>query len=90
MKTVILNYRVVVEPDQEIGTGKPCYTAYCPTLRIADFGKTVDKALANMKKMIKFHLDCLIEEKDKIPPPDKEDGLVTNFKIEVPQSHFTI
>lgn len=90
MKTTVLNYRIVVEPDEEVGTGKPCYTAHCPTLEIADFGETIEQALINIKKLIKFHLECLIQEGSEVPPQDKEEGLITNLKVEIPQVQTSI
>lgn len=84
MKTTILNYRIIVEPDEETGTGKPGFTAYCPTLGIADDGNTVEKALKNIKTLIVFHLECLAKEKEEIPAPDNDEGLITNLKIKIP------
>lgn len=49
MQTKVLNYRIIIEPDQETGTNKPGFTAYCPTLGIADDGDTVEEALKNIK-----------------------------------------
>lgn len=52
MNTKILNYRVVVEPDERTGSNKPCFVAYCPTLGVADDGDTIDEALGNIREAI--------------------------------------
>ena len=84
METTALNYRIIIEPDEEIGTGKTGFTASCPTLGIADDGMSVEEALTNIKKLIRFHLDCLVEEKAEIPAPDKSEGFITSIAVEIP------
>ncbi|MDA1316937.1 MAG: hypothetical protein O3B87_02835 [bacterium] len=83
MKTNVLNYRIIVSPDEQIGTGKPAFTAVCPTLGIADDGETVEEALKNIQTLISFHLESLQQEGKDIPidRPDKE--FVTNTQVEV-------
>jgi predicted RNase H-like HicB family nuclease len=63
----ILNYQVIIYPDKTVGGNKPCFTAYCPILEIADGGKTIEEALENIKGLIKFHLECLRKERLTIP-----------------------
>lgn len=67
MKTHILDFPVVIEPDTETGTGRAGYSAYCPSLGVADDGDTIDEALANIRKTIEFHLECLRSENETIP-----------------------
>lgn len=62
-KKHILDYRVIIKPDQRTGSGKSCYVAECPTLGIADDGETVEEALKNLRDTIVFHLECLQAEK---------------------------
>lgn len=81
MKTVLLNYSVIIEPDTETGSDKQVFSAYCPSLGIADYGSTVDKALLNIKKTIEFHLDCLREEGEPIPEPSSLHGLLTHVQV---------
>lgn len=81
MKTVVLNYRVIIEPDTETGTNKAGFTAYCPTLGIADDGDTIEEALENIQRMIPFHLESLQAEGQSIPHADNESALLTNIKI---------
>ncbi len=63
MQTRILNYRVMVKPDQYTGTDKPCYTAYCPALGVADGGDTVKEAMRNITGAIRAALT--IDRKSK-------------------------
>lgn len=84
MKTTLLNYSVIIEPDTETGTNKPVFSAYCPTLGLADYGNSIDQAIKRIKKMIEFHLDCLVEEGKKIPQPNTTQGIFTHVQVSVP------
>jgi len=84
METKVLNYRIIVEPDTETGTGKPGYTALCPTLGVADDGNTIEEALANIQKLITFHLECLREEGKEIPAADSQESLITTLSFHLP------
>ena len=81
MQTHILNYRIIVEPDTETGTERKGYTATCPTLGIAADGDAIEEALKNIKSLMQFHLECLAQEEEEIPEPDRIEGLVTNIQI---------
>lgn len=84
MKTHVLQYAVVIEPDTETGTDKPGFSAYCPALGVADDGNTIDEALANIKKTIAFHLACLKEEGMEIPTSSPSGTVVTSVQISYP------
>lgn len=58
-----LQYRVVVTKDPETGS----VVAAVPALGIADQGADVPEALANIKAMVAFHVECLQEEGEPIP-----------------------
>ena len=86
MEKTILNYRVIIEPDERTGTNEPCFTAYCPKLGIADDGNTIEEALASIKEGIHCYLEALIKDGEEIPSPDNiEEGLVTSTKISLPK-----
>jgi len=80
MKTTLLNYSVIIEPDAETGTNKPVFSAYCPALGIADYGNTIDQALKRIKKTIEFHLECLQQEGEPIPESSAQ-GILTNVQV---------
>lgn len=82
MDTKVLNYRIIVEPDTRTGTNEPGYSAYCPTLGLADGGDTIEETIANMKKLIAFHVECLIDEKQTIPV-DSEEEIVVTAKVKI-------
>jgi len=84
MQSKVLNYRVIVKPDKRTGTDEPCFSAFCPTLGIADDGDSFEKALANIQKLIKFHLECLTEEREKIPIDEPEKEIITTTRVELP------
>ena len=67
METKVLNYRVIVKPDKQTGTGKPGYTAFCPTLGVADDADTIEQAIKNVRAAIKAYVNSLVA--DKLPVP---------------------
>jgi len=81
----ILDYQVIIYPDETVGSNKPCFTAYCPVLGIADSGKNIEEALENIKSLIKFHLECLKKEKSPIPKgfPSGKEEIITTAKVSV-------
>lgn len=83
MRTKILNYRVIVKPDKRTGTGKSCFSVFCPTLGIADDGDTFEEALVNIQNLVKFHLECLVGEKEKIPVDEPDKEIITTTRIEL-------
>lgn len=83
MDTKVLNYRIVVEPDIQTGTKKPGYTAYCPTLGVADDGDTIEQAINNVKGAIKAYVDSLIADKEPVPVDQIEKDIVTTAQINV-------
>lgn len=60
MQKQVLNYRIIIEPEK-MGK-KIVYNAYCDTLGLADYGDSVDEAIKNIKSLMKFHIECLLEE----------------------------
>lgn len=86
MRTKVLNYRIIVTPDKQTGTGKSGYTALCPTLGVADDGDTIDEALVNVRGAIRTYVDSLIEDKQPIPTDDPEHDVVTTTQIVAPST----
>lgn len=85
MDNKILNYRIIIEPDEETGTGKKGFTAFCPTLGVADDGKTVEEAVTNLKKLVLFHLECLRDEGKDIPSADHPESLTMTLSVHLPE-----
>lgn len=83
VQTTVLNYRIIVEPDKQTGTGKPGFTALCPTLGVADDGKTVEEALENVRGAIEAYVQSLVEDKAPVPVDEPERDLVTTTQIAV-------
>lgn len=83
MKTKVLNYNVLIKRES-YKSGKNVYVASVPTLGISDYAKTSDKALDNIQKLIKFHIDCLVKENEAIPEPDNASSyLIGNSQVEI-------
>lgn len=84
MKTKVLNYRIIVSPDKQTGTGKSGFTALCPTLGVADDGDTIDEALINIQSAIKAYVDSMVEDKQPVPVDMPEHDIVTTAQIDAP------
>ena len=84
MQTKILNYRIVVEPDTQTGTGKSGYSAYCPTLGVADDGDTIEEALNNVKGAIEAYVESLIDDKLPVPVDKTDRDFVTALEHAMP------
>ncbi len=84
MKTKVLNYRIIVSPDKQTGTGKMGYTALCPTLGVADDGDTIEEALVNVRGAIGCYVDSLIEDQQPVPVDVPNHDIVTTTQIDVP------
>lgn len=68
MEKIILNYRIVIEKEKIDGKKtQTVYNAYCPTLQLADFGKTIDEVGQRITRLIKFHVESLSSLGHKVP-----------------------
>ena len=80
----LLNYLVIIQPDQRTGTNDPCFSVYCPILGLAESGDTIEEAMANIKELIKFHLKCLANEKEPIPREEINDEIIGKIQVVAP------
>ena len=87
MQKQVLNYRIIIEPEK-MGK-KVVYNAYCDTLGLADWGYSVEEAIKNIKSLIKFHLECLLEDGTEIPTENIEEELVASTKVSIEGSGAT-
>jgi len=85
MEKKILNYRVIIEPDERTGTSKQCYTAYCPTLSIATDGDTIEEALKNIHEAILLRIDVLNEDNEIIPVDNIDQEIVVHTQVSAPK-----
>lgn len=63
-----VEYAVVVSVDKATNQ----VVVQVPTLDLADYGPTVEEAMASLREMIAFHLEGLLEEGQPIPAGDPE------------------
>ena len=88
METTLLNYRIIIEPDERVGTNEPGFSAYCPTLDIADGGDTIEEALFSIQEGIECRIEALIKESLPIPQPDNvETTVVSTGKVKIPKNY---
>ncbi len=83
MQTTVLNYRIIVEPDTYTGSNKPCFTAFCPTLGVADGGDTVEEALKNVKGAIEAYVESLVEDGLSVPVDKPDQDFITTTKVNI-------
>ncbi|MEK7550975.1 MAG: type II toxin-antitoxin system HicB family antitoxin [Patescibacteria group bacterium] len=83
MQTKVLNYRVIIEPET-YPNGDMVYNAYCPTLGVADYGDTIEKALESLKDGVELAVESLAKEKAEIPSDNITSQIVTSTQVEVP------
>lgn len=81
-----MNYRIIIEPEIDAKTGKKVYTAFCPKLGVADWGKTVEKALAHIKEGIECHLESLVKHENPIPREDVSEFMVATTEVSLPRN----
>jgi len=79
----VLNYRVIIEKEH-YGDGTPVYTAYVPTLDIADYGDTIDIVLESLKDGIKLAVECLVDEGKAVPVDNFEETMLVNTQVPAP------
>ncbi|MDP3974339.1 MAG: hypothetical protein Q8P92_05910 [Candidatus Daviesbacteria bacterium] len=87
MQKQVLNYRIIIEPGK-MGK-KVVYNAYCNTLGLADYGNSIDEAVKNIKSLIKFHIECLLEDGTEVPTENTEEELITSTKVSIDGSGVT-
>ena len=84
----ILNYRIHI--DQEKMGKKMVYNASCPTLGLADFGRTIDEALANITKLIEFYIETLTQLNRPVPTEHDLTSVITAVSVSLPHgTHLT-
>lgn len=81
MQTKILNYRIIIEPEKQ--GKKTVYNAYCPTLGLADYGDSIDEAVKNIKGLIKFHIESLLEKGLEVPQENTSKELITSTTVSI-------
>ena len=86
MQVKVLNYRIIISPDNQTGTKKAGYTAFCPTLGVADDGDTIDEAIQNVQGAIQVYVDSLAEDKLSVPTDSPELDMITTTQISAPVS----
>lgn len=81
MQTTVLNYRIIIEPDKQTGTERIVYTAYCPTLGVADDGKTIEEAMKNISGAIQVYVESLMLDKQPVPVDRTQQDIVTTTQV---------
>ena len=85
METKILNYRTIITPEKV--KGKTVYNAISPTLGVADWGRTVEDALSNIRSAIECHIESLLKHKEPLPAPDADEFMIATTSVSIPPNH---
>ena len=85
METKVLNYRVIVTPEKQ--GRKLVYNALSPTLGVADWGHTIEQALAHIQGAIESHLESLAKHKEPIPIEESSDFMVATTTVTLPKQY---
>ncbi len=80
MQTKVLNYRVIIEPEN-YPDGSKVYNAYCPTLGITDYGDSVEEVLESIKDGIELAVKSISKESKYIPADNVDEQILTSVKI---------
>jgi len=86
MQTQTIQYRIIITPDQQTGTGEVVYTAFCPVLGIADDGRTIEEALQNIQSAIEAYTESLAEDGLEIPVDHPEKDIITTTYVKTPSN----
>lgn len=81
MQKQVLNYRIIIEPEK-MGK-KIVYNAYCDTLGLADWAYSVEEAIKNIKSLMKFHIECLLEDGIEVPTENTEEELIMSTRVSI-------
>lgn len=84
METKVLNYRIIITPEKH--EGKLVYNALCPTLDVADWGKTVEQVLEHIQGAIECHIESLAKNNEPIPAEDTSDFMVATTSVSLPRN----
>lgn len=81
MQNKVLNYRIIIEPEK-MGR-RTVYNAYCSTLGLADYGYSIDEAVSNIRSLIKFHVESLLEDHQEVPTENTDQEIITSTKVSI-------
>ena len=80
MQRKVLNYRVIIEPEN-YPDGSKVYNAYCPTLGITDYGDSVEEVLKSIKDGILLAVKSTNKTSKDIQSDNIEEQIITSVTI---------
>lgn len=79
MNAEYVQYKVCFIWDEETSQ----VVADIPTLGIADYGPDVNTALNYLREMAAFHVECLLDEGERLPESDEGEGVYIRTPLPV-------
>ena len=83
----VTTYTTIIEKDTRTGSQQLCYTAYVPILGLATEADTLEGAQSEVKELIQFHLQSLIEEGQEIPI-ESADSVIAKSQVVLPSKEL--
>jgi len=84
MEKLIANYRVIIEKER-YKDGSTVYTAECPTLKVYDYGDSIDQTLSSIRDGIELAIKSLIDEGEEVPVDNIEKSIIVNTQVVLPK-----
>lgn len=85
MEIKFLDYHIVIEPDIQEDTGDRVYSAFCPNLGVAAWGKTVDETITHAKEAIESYVKSFTQHGKPIPSLRPGEEIVVRTQIRLPK-----
>ncbi|MDE2838014.1 MAG: hypothetical protein OXL97_10990 [Chloroflexota bacterium] len=79
MNAAYVQYKVSLTWDEETNQ----MDAAIPTLGIGDCGPDTNTALDYLREMAAFHIECLLDEGERLPESDEGEGVYIRVPLPV-------
>ena len=79
MNAEYVQYKVCLTWDDEASQ----MDAAVPTLGIGDYGPDTNAALDSLREMVSFHVECLLDEGERVPESDEGEGVYIRVQVPV-------
>lgn len=80
MKTTY-NFKIFIRKDTRTGNNEECYSSYVPEFGLSADGDTIEEVIKNTEKLLKFHIESLIEEGEEVIDDSTNEALIYDSNI---------
>lgn len=75
------NFKIFIKKDTRTGTNQSCYSSYIPEFGISADGDNINEVIKNTEKLLKFHIESLLEEGEEIHDDSISEAIVYDSSI---------